>query len=472
MFNSRKTIRLMLALITVHSFLLADSVNAQTPPNVILIMADDVSWECFDCYGGEDYKTPNIDRLASQGVRFEHCYSTPICTTSRVKLMTGKYGFRNYTHFGYLNPKERTFGHMMQDAGYRTAIAGKWQLNGLYNNLPNSKDTLRPQKAGFHESLLWQVTQTKQGGGERFWNPGLEHNGSLVTKKQNEGLYGPDLFTDFICDFVTRHKKQPFFVYYPMVLVHDPFVPTPDSVGERIINDKLNKEPKNYDAKKENFVAMVEYMDKLIGKIADHVDDLGLGENTIIMFTADNGTNTRLRSQWNGQTIRGGKAGMKDNGTHVPFVARWTGQTTPGTVLPDLIDFTDFYATLADAAKAKPTEDSPIDGRSFLPQLQGQPGDKRDWVLCHYQCYWNKKPGQFARTARYKLYRDGRYFEVPVDLDEEHNLAHPVSTEAEEIRQQLSQLLRQCPPVPPGALGRTAEDRPLYPDVTNLLKQN
>ena len=88
------------------------------PPNIILIMADDVSWECFGCYGAEDYKTPNIDRLAAEGIQFQHCYSTPICTPSRVKIMTGKYGFRNYTHFGYLNPDERTFGHMLQSHGY------------------------------------------------------------------------------------------------------------------------------------------------------------------------------------------------------------------------------------------------------------------------------------------------------------------------------------------------------------------
>ena len=99
---------------------------ATEKPNIILVMADDVSWECFGCYGAEDYKTPNLDRLATEGLRFTHCYSTPICTPSRVKLMTGQYNFRNYTHFGYLNPKDKTFGHLLQEAGYKTAIAGEW----------------------------------------------------------------------------------------------------------------------------------------------------------------------------------------------------------------------------------------------------------------------------------------------------------------------------------------------------------
>ena len=128
--------------------------GADRKPNVILIMSDDASWECFGSYGAEDYRTPNIDKLASMGIQFEHCYSTPICTTSRVKLMTGKYNFRNYTHFGYLNPREKTFGHLMQEAGYKTAIAGKWQLNGLYHSAPGHQDKMRPLKAGFDESLL------------------------------------------------------------------------------------------------------------------------------------------------------------------------------------------------------------------------------------------------------------------------------------------------------------------------------
>lgn len=380
-------------------------VDAKTPaagasdrPNIVLIMADDVSWECFGCYGAEDYKTPHIDRLAAEGIRFDHCYSTPICTPSRVKIMTGKYGFRNYTHFGYLSPDERTFGHMLQQAGYQTAIAGKWQLNGLYNSLPGSDDVTRPQKAGFHESLLWQVTRGKSGkeGGERFWNPPLEHNGKLVSRKENDGKYGPDLLTDFVCDFIERNEDQPFFVYFPMVLVHDPFVPTPDTVGDTPITDALNKEPKDYASKKANFVAMVQYMDKLVGRITEKVDSLGLGDDTIILFTADNGTNTKLRSRWNGVEIRGGKAGMKDNGTHVPFVARWKGHAPGGQTLPDLIDFTDFYATFAEAAQYTSHDRAPIDGRSFFSQLNGKPGNLRDWVLCHYQCYWNKQPGQFS----------------------------------------------------------------------------
>ena len=454
----------------------ASAREPQDKPNVILIMADDVSWEAFGCYGAEDYQTPNIDALAASGVRFTHCYSTPICTPTRVKLMTGQYNFRNYTHFGYLNPENKTFGQLMQSAGYKTAVAGKWQLNGLYNELPGHDDATRPQKAGFDESYLWQVTTGKSksgGGGERFWSPPLERNGHFETVEENLGKYGPDLMCDFLCDFMERNRDDPFFVYYPMVLVHDPFVTTPDTIGDAPRTQVANKAPKDKQARKENFVAMVNYMDKIVGRIVDQVKQLGQLENTIIMFTADNGTNTSIKSNWNGQVIQGGKGGMTDMGTHVPFVASWKGTGPSGLVLDDLVDTTDFYATLAEAAGMKLAADDPIDGRSFLPQLRGEKGNPRDWVLCHYQPYWNKTPGQYARTEHFKLYRDGRYFRIPADLRETNHLAAGTSgPQGEAMRQKLNALLELCPPAPTAPGSRETKHRPTYPKWANLVDPN
>jgi arylsulfatase A len=444
-------------------------------PNVILIMADDVSWECFGCYGAEDYQTPRIDALAAKGLRFSHCYSTPICTTSRVKLMTGQYNFRNYTHFGYLNPSDKTFAQLMKSAGYKTAVAGKWQLNGLSNDLPGYLDANRPHQAGFDEYMLWQLTQQKAvpGGGERFWSPLLEHNGRLITPEESHGKYGPDMFCDFLCDFIQRNQAEPFFVYYPMALVHDPFVPTPDTIGDRDRSQKANRPSKSPQEQKENFVAMVNYMDKIIGRIVDKVEEIGQLENTIILFTADNGTNTAITSRWNGQDIRGGKAGTTDMGTHVPFVAYWKDHTPRGTVVSDLIDFTDFYPTLAAIAGIPMGADDPQDGRSFLPQLVGKPGHPRDWVLCHYQPYWNKAPGQFARNQQFKLYRDGRFYEVPNDLQEKHDLgSQATSAEAVQARQLLSELLERCPPAPTEIGDRLTKERPTYPNWQRLIEPN
>lgn len=448
----------------------------QRPPNVILIMADDVSWECFGCYGAEDYHTPNIDALAAKGLRFDHCYSTPICTPSRVKIMTGQYSFRNYTHFGYLDPEQKTFGHLMQNAGYKTAIAGKWQLNGLYHGAEGSDDNMRPYEAGFDEYCLWQLTRGKSDdqGGERFWSPPLEQNGKFLTIEDNHDKYGPDVMSDFLCDFIERQKDEPFFVYYPTVLVHNPFVPTPDSIGSASRGHETNKAPKNAAAQKANFVAMVAYLDKIIGKLVAKVDEVGQLENTIIMFTADNGTNKSIKSRWDGRDIRGGKGGTTDMGTHVPFVAYWKGHTPEGKVIDNMIDFTDFYATLAAAAGVTPGEDDPTDGRSFLPQLEGQAGTPREWVLCHYQPYWGNFDGsQYARDQVFKLYRDGRLFAVPEDLLEANDLSKgDVGKRAQAARQELERVLNSAPPAPPVKGGKNAEQRPVHPDWTKLVDPN
>ncbi|MDA7975040.1 MAG: sulfatase-like hydrolase/transferase [Pirellulales bacterium] len=456
---------------TVILSLRADAVEkaaAAHKPNVVLIMADDVSWEAFSCYGAEDYKTPHIDSLAARGIRFAHCYSTPICTPSRVQIMTGQYSFRNYTHFGYLSPNEKTIGHLMQSAGYQTAIAGKWQLNGLYNKLPGWEDRKRPQKAGFHESYLWQVTtgkQLKDGGGERFWSPPLERNGVMETVEDNAGKYGPDLLCDFLCDFMERNRSKPFFVYYPMVLVHNPFVKTPDTIGDDPRTQAANKAPKNKTQQKENFVAMVEYMDKIIGRLVKKVESIGQEENTIIVFTADNGTNRGITSRWHGQDIKGGKGGMKDMGTHVPLVASWPGRSPQAAVIDDLVDFTDMYPTFADAAGVSLGKDDPIDGRSFLPQLLGQPGHPRGFVFLHYQPYWGAQPGQFARTQQYKLYRDGSFFDVPEDLEESNDLhSGNLGVGAAKAKQMLTGALNRAPPAPTEPGSRTTVDRPIYAD--------
>ena len=390
--------------------------------------------------------------------------------------MTGQYNFRNYTHFGYLNPSDKTFGQLMQSAGYKTAIAGKWQLNGLYNSLPGSQDSLRPLKAGFNESYLWQVTtgkQVKAGGGERFWSPPLERNGKLQTVEENAGKYGPDLLCDFLCDFMDRNQNTPFFVYYPMVLVHDPFVKTPDTIGDDPRTQAANKAPKSKTAQKANFVAMVEYMDQIVGRLVDKVRELEKLENTIIIFTGDNGTNTRITSSWKGQSITGGKGGMTDMGTHVPLVAAWAGTSPEGKVSNDLIEFTDFYPTLAQAAGTSLKADDPIDGRSFLPQLTGQPGTPRDWVLTHYQPYWNKQPGQYVRTQNLKLYRDGRFFKVPADLLEKNDLGKTVQEETiSKSRKELQNVLDASPPPPLERGDKNTKLRPTYPNWRNLVDPN
>ncbi|MFT4804155.1 MAG: arylsulfatase A, partial [Psychroserpens sp.] len=220
----KKQLFIIVTFITVFIFS-CKSDNQNSRPNIILIMADDMGYECLSANGSTSYKTPNIDRLASNGIRFSKCISQPLCTPSRVKIMTGLHNYRNYDYFGHLNTQQYTFGNLMQEAGYATCIAGKWQLNGraFKESIPDWNDNTRPYKFGFDEYCLWQLT----GLGGRYVGPLIEQNGEFL--KRNVDEYGPDIFANYIMDFIERKKDAPFFIYYPMVLVHDPFVPTPNS---------------------------------------------------------------------------------------------------------------------------------------------------------------------------------------------------------------------------------------------------
>jgi len=199
--------------------------------------------------------------------------------------------------------------------------------------------------------------------------------------------------------------------------------------------------------------------------LVSKVQAIGQEENTIILFTADNGTNRGITSRWNGREIKGGKGGMKDMGTHVPLVATWPGKSLRGAVIDDLVDFTDMFPTFADAAGVSLGNNDPIDGRSFLPQLVGQHGHQRDFVFLHYQPYWNAQPGQFARTQQYKLYRDGGFFDVVEDLEESSDLhSGSLSDRAAVAKKMLTSVLNQAPPAPTEPGSRTTADRPTYAD--------
>ena len=157
-------------------------------PNVILIMADDLGYEAIGINGADEYKTPVLDSLALNGINFNNAYSQPLCTPTRVKIMTGKPNYVNYEFFTYLNPDEKTFGNLFQENGYKTALAGKWQLNGVQYDLDNNQDLDRPHKFGFDEYCLWWLRER----GDRFANPNIVQNGNKLKKGIDD--YGPDIF--------------------------------------------------------------------------------------------------------------------------------------------------------------------------------------------------------------------------------------------------------------------------------------
>ncbi|MDZ7724851.1 MAG: sulfatase-like hydrolase/transferase [candidate division KSB1 bacterium] len=380
-------------------------------PNIVLIIADDLGFETIGCYGAKDYKTPNIDALAAKGVRFNHCYSQPLCTPSRVQIMTGRYNNRNYEGFGYLNPKEITFGNILKKTGYQTCIAGKWQLCG---------DASTIKAFGFDEHCLWNMhayredapdAKEPKGWLRRYDAPTLYENGKWI--EHPEGVYGPQVCADFIRSFIKKNKDQPFFVYYPMILTHDPFVPTPDSINK---NSKDNK--------KKNFVDMVEYMDLLVGQIVNQLEEQGILDNTLVLFTGDNGTHRSITSETTRGRIKGGKAQMTDAGTRVPLIACWSGKSPAGTVLEDLVDFSDFLPTVREAAGSAVPADRIIDGRTFLPQILGRKGKPREWIFCHY---WGRgrnkeQTREFVRDQRWKLYDNGQMYDIKNDVLEQSPL--------------------------------------------------
>jgi arylsulfatase A len=372
-------------------------------PNVILIMADDFGYECVGANGGESYKTPNLDRLAAGGMRFDNCYVQPVCTPTRIQLMTGMYNVRNYLQFGLIDRDATTFAHPLKEAGYATGVAGKWQL-GTGKRLP--------QRLGFDEAYLWQHTRRPP----RYANPGLEHNGESLDFSNGE--YGPDLVNDFAIDFVTRHKSEPFFLYYPMILTHGPYPPTPDSADwdPAAKKDNQGDDPKH-------FADMVAYMDKLVGRLVAKLDELGIRENTLVIFLGDNGTGKGTVSQWKGQSYPGGKGLTNARGMHVPLIANWPGHVPAGKVNGDLIDSTDFPPTVCEIAGVKMPSRDPIDGRSFAPQLFGEKGNPREWIYMWYsQSGGPKAKAEFAMSETLKLYSDGRVFDLQADPFEEKEL--------------------------------------------------
>jgi arylsulfatase A len=421
-----------LLLILCSSLVILVSSFAAERPNVILIMADDFGYECVTANGGESYQTPHLDRLAASGMRFEHCHSHPLCTPTRVQLMTGKYNVRNYLNFGTLIRTETTFGHLLKKAGYATGICGKWQLG-------HEKDS--PQHFGFDESLLWQQTRRPP----RYANPGLELNGE--EKEYPQGSYGPTLINDFALDFVTRHKEKPFFLYYPMILTHDPYQPTPDSPDW---DPTISSEAKQRHVK--HFAEMVAFMDKMIGLLDAKLGELGIRDNTLLLFTGDNGTGKGATSRFKGADYPGGKGSTTNSGHHVPLIASWPAVMKQGRVNRDLISCADFLPTICAATGSETPVN--VDGVSFLPQLHGEPGTPREALYMWYSPRQKADltVGESAFDHSHKLYRSGELYDLKADPKEKAPL-----TGNQPARAKLQAVLDQYKDARPAELDRQFE---------------
>ncbi len=399
-------------------------------PNIILIMADDVGREVPGCFGGTTYETPNIDRLAKEGTRFDHVYAAPVCHPSRVTIVTGRYPFRvgNPRWGAFPNKVEQqTFAHELKKGGYATAVAGKWQLTKL------CKEPDHPHRLGFDGYSLFGWHE-----GPRYWQPHIWQNEKR--RKDVKERYGPEVYTEFLIDFMKAHADGPFLLYFPMALCHD-------------ISDDFKPFPPYGPGmdRYENFPEMVARMDRLVGNIVDAVDELGIAKKTLILYTTDNGTASRTYikhekgrliretnySRFKGMKVRGGKGSFTDWGIRVPTIARWPGTVPAGETRDELIDFSDFLPTFNDLA-GLPAPAYEIDGRSFAGLLTGGKHQPREWVF-------SQKGGNHCiRTRNWKLMHNGRLYDLAADPYENKPIKPGKDTPASKTaRQRLAGILKE-----------------------------
>jgi arylsulfatase A len=401
-------------------------------PNIVLILADDVGCEPIGCYGGESFATPNIDALAKNGMKFEHCYSMPVCHPSRIALMTGRYPFRFKASWGSFpkNEEKRSIGQVMKDAGYATAVAGKWQMTLL------KKDLEQPYRMGFD---AWSVFGWHEGA--RFHSPMIYQNGKVL--KGLENRYGPELYIDFLTSFMeeSKRRKKPFFAYYSMALAHD-------------VTDDLKWQVPYAPGKNRwmNYGEMITSMDEMVGKLLATMDRLNLRENTLVLFTGDNGTAARSKLRHlgksgkkyeyekvvvrqNGRNVPGGKGLLNDRGTHVPLIANWPIRIAPGSVSEDLVDFSDWLPTVAEIGRAKLSKEVKFDGKSFAASFLGKNESTRDFAFAE-----SKGGRAFVRDQCYKLYANGKFYDISIDPEERKPLA---KGEAVVIRKRLENAIRK-----------------------------
>lgn len=406
-------------------------------PNIIYILADDFGAECPGVYGGGTYSTPNINAMAEQGVMYSNMHALPLSCPTRVQTLTGKYSYKNYVAFGYINPDEKTFAHLAKEAGYATAMVGKWQLG-------RSREV--PGLLGFDEWCLVQLQVYKDfylnGGTDRYANTYVDNNG-----RYDLSLYGPDEFQQYAFNFIDRQHKQnkPFLLYYTTPLVHTPFTPTPDSESWDLDVAGRSKQDKKH------FPDMIKYMDKQLGQLIAKLKRDGLWENTILIFTADNGTTTKTTSRMkDGTLVQGGKGTTTEYGTHVPLIITWGSKIKGGQVSEKLVDMTDFLPTFADAMGVKVPKDWDVDGVSLYPELCGKTPLPREYSVCHFNPCWPTSPtanaARIVRTARYKLYHDGRFIDASTDKLDQHPIPMGKgSPEAESVRKRLQEIMDKLP---------------------------
>lgn len=413
---------LMLAVLFVDANLSAASAAA-TKPNIVFIIADDMGWTDVGCYGNRYVDTPNIDKLATEGVRYTDFYAgTPVCSSTRSSIFSGQYAARvGITDFipGHWRPFEKlivppienalplpikTPGDVLKEAGYKTGYFGKWHLGHTRELLPDRR--------GF------EMTENTVGPGFKKWR----------TRKDN-GPKRVDLLTDYAMYFLEQHKDQPFFLTVSHYAVHIPV-----EASEQLVSKYEKKiKPDGKRLYNSRYAAMTEHLDGSVGAIVQKIKSLGLEKNTLVIFTSDNGG---LRKIYTGVgeevsdnvPLRDEKGTVYEGGIRVPLIAKWPGVIKPGGVCDEIAISNDFMPTFIDVSGASKVKSQVSDGLSLLPTFKDAASSLgRDAIFFHYPHYHHGRPAGAIRRGDWKLienFEDGsvELYNLKDDIGETRDL--------------------------------------------------
>jgi arylsulfatase A-like enzyme len=442
---------------------------AEKPLNFVFFLVDDLGYMDVGCNNPKTfYETPNIDRLAASGMRFTNGYAAcPVCSPTRYSIQTGKYPTRvGATNFFGGNRTERfvpapvndrmpldetTIAEELKKHGYATFYAGKWHLG------PSAE--FWPEKQGYEINRGGHAAGGPYGGKKYFspyGNPRLEDG--------PDGEHLPDRLASETAQFMVDHKDRPFFAMLSFYSVHTPLIGRPDLVkkyeakgaraaraSEPHFADEEQiwpvKEPRKVRVVQQHavYAAMVEAMDAAVGKVLDKIDELGLAENTVVIFTSDNGgLSTSEGSPTSNLPLRGGKGWLYEGGIREPVLIRVPGFTKPGSTCDVPMVSTDYYPTMLDLAGLDLAPQQHLDGVSLKGLLQGEKTLDRASIFWHYPHYSNQggMPGGAMRSGQWKLierFEDGRVqlYDLQEDIGERHDIAEKHPEEVQQLRKQL-----------------------------------
>jgi arylsulfatase A-like enzyme len=453
---SAPVVPVFVVLITVFYMGCAPTTPAERPPNILLIMIDDLGWTDLHVQGNARLETPVIDRLATEGMRFTDNYAAaPVCSPTRAALITGLSPARlaitnhitgNQDQFQPDNARIRaaemvnhlaldyvTLPELLKEAGYATAFLGKWHLSGTKDEMDTTEPARRPEHQGFDVN----IGGVSYGGPPSYFDP---YENPTIEDRQ-EGEYLTYRLADETIGFIEEHRDEPFFVALWPYTVHWPMEAPQELV------DKYADRPGFADygdgiESSTRYAAMIEAMDDAVGRVLGKLEELNLTEETLVIFTSDNGAYGGVTDL---SPLRAAKGHLYEGGIRVPLIIRWPGRVQAGTVSSEPVISMDFFPTVLEVAGLDPTADAVADGESLLPILLNNGELERDAIYFHYPNFafhGENRLGGAIREGDYKLiefYDDDsvELYDVVNDLSEEHDLSNEMPERAAAMKAKL-----------------------------------